>query len=506
MSAPNYRLSPQADDGGQDGKGLVSWIKNRRKKNKKAAEPEAGPTASALSTAQATQQQIAPAATPSPASSSPAASTPPKPTPPSKPLPPTPESKASAKPTPPNKPLPPTPPDPEPTPTDNPETISALAAPPDAKGNKPLHVVDGNDHISRIALQHGYSNWSSLWALNPQLAAKRKNPHILFHGTRGKKNADVVKTPPLKEKEEAVATEQVHTFKVPVSDLFLRLRILDEDLQPVADADYTLTVEGRNYTGKTAADGTIIQEITRGAQNGWLTLNMKDESPEHTAKMEQAKKEGQAKTIASRNAESTPAETAATASSTSAAEVKARMAAAPQSKPSTTKGLTTGQDRPALGGQIKFALRIGRLDPILEDAPDRWCVAGVQARLNNLGFESGPVDGVKGPVTKAAIKRFQRRFKLVEDGIAGPVTQAKLKEVHDTNTPIPPQIQPATGQAGQDAQATSTGTAQKTTGKAPIDGTSSAPGTPPSAPGSTPSSSASPSATPAGRPAAPAST
>jgi len=70
-----------------------------------------------------------------------------------------------------------------------------------------------------------------------------------------------------------------------------------------------------------------------------------------------------------------------------------------------------------------WTLKIGHLDPVNEPT-------GIQARLNNLGFDCGEVDGLIGPVTEAAVRAFQELHKLVVDGIPGPKTQAKLKEVH----------------------------------------------------------------------------
>lgn len=73
--------------------------------------------------------------------------------------------------------------------------------------------------------------------------------------------------------------------------------------------------------------------------------------------------------------------------------------------------------------QYTWLLRIGHLDPVEE-------LSGVQARLNNLGFDCGPVDGINGPMTKAAVRAFQEQYGLKVDGIAGSRTQAKLKEVY----------------------------------------------------------------------------
>jgi peptidoglycan hydrolase-like protein with peptidoglycan-binding domain len=50
-------------------------------------------------------------------------------------------------------------------------------------------------------------------------------------------------------------------------------------------------------------------------------------------------------------------------------------------------------------------------------------VAAVQVALKRLGLYSATVDGVRGPVTKAAIARFQRRRGLSVDGVVGPQTR-----------------------------------------------------------------------------------
>jgi N-acetylmuramoyl-L-alanine amidase len=72
---------------------------------------------------------------------------------------------------------------------------------------------------------------------------------------------------------------------------------------------------------------------------------------------------------------------------------------------------------------ITWMLEIGALDPVEE-------ITGVQARLNNLGYNSGPVDGIQGPITTAAVKDFQGEHELKVDGIVGPKTRGKLKSVY----------------------------------------------------------------------------
>ena len=54
-------------------------------------------------------------------------------------------------------------------------------------------------------------------------------------------------------------------------------------------------------------------------------------------------------------------------------------------------------------------------------------VRTLQRRLHALGQQPGPIDGLYGPLTKAAVKRFQSSAGLAIDGIAGPHTQQALR-------------------------------------------------------------------------------
>ena len=61
----------------------------------------------------------------------------------------------------------------------------------------------------------------------------------------------------------------------------------------------------------------------------------------------------------------------------------------------------------------------------------------LQARLNRLGFDAGPTDGIMGPRTATAVARFQIAcalpgHNLVVDAIPGPRTYAALIEAGDT--------------------------------------------------------------------------
>lgn len=76
-----------------------------------------------------------------------------------------------------------------------------------------------------------------------------------------------------------------------------------------------------------------------------------------------------------------------------------------------------GDDRTA------HTLNLGRLDP-----PDT--ISGLQARLNNLGFDAGTVDGRMGPNTRDAVARFQLAHELDPTGEPDDKTREALVEAH----------------------------------------------------------------------------
>ena len=56
-------------------------------------------------------------------------------------------------------------------------------------------------------------------------------------------------------------------------------------------------------------------------------------------------------------------------------------------------------------------------------------VATLQARLLELGYDAGRVDGVFGTQTESALRGFQRDFGLVSDGVCGPSTLRAFKQL-----------------------------------------------------------------------------
>jgi hypothetical protein len=76
-----------------------------------------------------------------------------------------------------------------------------------------------------------------------------------------------------------------------------------------------------------------------------------------------------------------------------------------------------------IGSDI-YRLQLGGVDPVSE-------ITGIQARLNNLGFACGPVDGEFGPKTVAALNRFRQAAGLPTSKQIDDATRAKLVDWHD---------------------------------------------------------------------------
>jgi hypothetical protein len=136
----------------------------------------------------------------------------------------------------------------------------------------------------------------------------------------------------------------------------LRLRILKDDFTPLKKAPYELKIgAGAVLQGKTDDNGGLEHEIPNDAAVAVLTVKAKaadtDTAPPPPAK--------------------NPPE------------------------PAPLRG-----DVP-----ITWNLKIGALNPIREEAPDKMCISGVQQRLNNLNMNTGPIDGILGANTKAAVKK-----------------------------------------------------------------------------------------------------
>ena len=83
-----------------------------------------------------------------------------------------------------------------------------------------------------------------------------------------------------------------------------------------------------------------------------------------------------------------------------------------------TVGVIQGTDDTAEARQT-----IAEIEPAYSATAD---ITEVQKRLKKWGYYTGNVDGINGPLTISAVKRFQKKYGLTQDGIVGPLTAAKM--------------------------------------------------------------------------------
>ena len=95
--------------------------------------------------------------------------------------------------------------------------------------------------------------------------------------------------------------------------------------------------------------------------------------------------------------------------------------------PDTRAATLTIKDPRTPNNGVAIPIRIGDMDPVDKES-------GQKARLNNLGYFAGPLDGRTAQENQAlfvsAVEEFQCDHSLTVDGKCGPATQAKLKQVH----------------------------------------------------------------------------
>ncbi len=214
----------------------------------------------------------------------------------------------------------------------------------------PQHTVSEGENLPKIAAQHGFRRWETIWMDdgNEALRAKRKNPHVLHPG-------DQVLVPVKRRKTESCATEQHHVFQASILKEMLRIRVEMTRGVPMAEKSYVLMIDGKEYKGDTTAEGMVEHEIPVNSAEGELRI------------------EG-----------------------------------------------------------CSWPLQIGHLNPVDEDTSDQK-ISGAQARLTNLGFYFGKIDGRESEATTLATKSFQVSLGFPEDRQTGQLdeeTTRRLREAH----------------------------------------------------------------------------
>lgn len=138
-----------------------------------------------------------------------------------------------------------------------------------------LHVVRQGEHLTRIAKQHGFTDYRTIWEHGPnaELRRKREDPNVLFPGDR-------LMVPEKAIKEEPRPTDQRHRFRVRLLGLKLRIVLQDLAHKPIRGAACELRVESEVDRLTTDGEGMIQRDIAPEAESGLLTVKDPTEAAE----------------------------------------------------------------------------------------------------------------------------------------------------------------------------------------------------------------------------------
>ncbi|MHC4538604.1 MAG: PGRP and LysM peptidoglycan-binding domain-containing protein [Planctomycetota bacterium] len=129
------------------------------------------------------------------------------------------------------------------------------------------YMVKEGDCISSIAFKYGFFP-DTVWndSKNSDLKRERMDPNILLPG-------DTVYIRDKEEKEESCDSDQRHHFRRKGVPEVLRVQLCDEADKPLANAGYTINIDGDLRTDlKTDSEGWVKQSIPPNAKEAIITL------------------------------------------------------------------------------------------------------------------------------------------------------------------------------------------------------------------------------------------
>jgi peptidoglycan hydrolase-like protein with peptidoglycan-binding domain len=71
-------------------------------------------------------------------------------------------------------------------------------------------------------------------------------------------------------------------------------------------------------------------------------------------------------------------------------------------------------------------------EPVLQKGSSDPAVRDLQQAMKVLGHDPGPIDGVFGDTTEAAVKAFQQEKEITVDGVVGKITWLNIDEADQT--------------------------------------------------------------------------
>jgi hypothetical protein len=125
----------------------------------------------------------------------------------------------------------------------------------------PKHVVKQGEHLTGIGEHYGFRDYKTIWQDGANAAlAKNRNPHVL-------QPRDEIEIPEKQLKQVAKPTTATHTFLVPATDLFLRVKVRDLDFVEVKSSEYEVVISADQRTtprkGTTDGSGILKEQFER---------------------------------------------------------------------------------------------------------------------------------------------------------------------------------------------------------------------------------------------------
>lgn len=245
------------------------------------------------------------------------------------------------------------------------------------------HVVLQGECMESIAFDAGFI-WQSLWdmAENAAVKAARKNPNALLPGDR-------VFVPPVRVKQVDRAPAARHPFTRKGVPSLLTFQLLDGG-KPRVGLPCLLKIDGDQFPLTTDGDGLIRHPVSPDVSGATLVVNPDGPAPSDD---DDDDDDDDGDDSDDSGGDSPPPDPNVP----------------PRQPPSET-----------------YVIELRGLDPITEPS-------GVQARLANLGYGVGPIDGIIGPHTRDAIARFQTDQKdLTVTGKPDDPTVQRLQSVYES--------------------------------------------------------------------------
>jgi hypothetical protein len=130
-----------------------------------------------------------------------------------------------------------------------------------------IYKVKPRDCLTRIAADHGFSDYKTIYDHpdNAAFKAKRPNPHVIQPG-------DEVFIPPVRQRTETLSTGMIHRIVIKRPAAEIRLYIKDADGDPFARKRYILRADGDSgeRRGSTDDAGLVQQAVPPSATRASL--------------------------------------------------------------------------------------------------------------------------------------------------------------------------------------------------------------------------------------------